>query len=169
MSAALAKRGYGLVYGGGNIGLMGIMADAALQAGTEVIGVIPQSLVEKEVAHHGLTDLRIVSSMHDRKALMADLSDGFVAMPGGYGTLEEFCEILTWAQLGLHQKPFGLLNIGRFYDPFLAQIDLAVRTRFLREEHRSLLMVEKEPDALLQRLIDYEPMPVHKWIRPEET
>ena len=164
LGRALGQRKLGLVYGGGNIGLMGILADAALAAGAEVIGVIPQALVDKELAHRGVTELRVVGSMHERKALMTGLSDAFLALPGGYGTLEEFCEILTWAQLGIHSKPCGLLNVEGFYDPFLAQIDRGVEQRFIREPHRRLLLVEGEPEALLRRLETAHPPALHKWI-----
>jgi hypothetical protein len=169
LGAALAKLHLGLVYGGGNVGLMGIVADAALAQGGEVIGVIPQALVDKELAHRGLTELRIVHSMHDRKGLMAGLAEGFVALPGGYGTLEEFCEILTWSQLGLHRKACGLLNVLGFYDPFLAQIEHAVKARFIRPEHRALMLVEEKPEPLLRRLREFRPPPVHKWIDLDET
>jgi uncharacterized protein (TIGR00730 family) len=148
----MAARGLGLVYGAGNIGLMGILADAVLQAGGEVIGVIPQGLVDREVAHRGLTELRIVETMHQRKALMADLADGFAALPGGFGTGDELFEILTWAQLGLHGKPIGLLNVGGYFDPLLAWMDGMVLEGFLRPEHRKLLAVESEVDGLLDRL-----------------
>jgi uncharacterized protein (TIGR00730 family) len=166
---ALAVRKTSLVYGGGNIGLMGIIADAAIKAGGEVIGVIPQALVDKELAHYGVTDLRIVHSMHERKALMAELSDGFIALPGGFGTLEEFCEILTWAQLGLHQKPFGLLNVSGFYDHFLQFLDHIVETRLLRPQHRALVLDAKSVDDLLTRLSNWKTTLVDKWIHPEET
>jgi uncharacterized protein (TIGR00730 family) len=169
LGAALARHGLGLVYGGGNIGLMGILADAALAHGSEVIGVIPQALVDKELAHRGVTELRIVKSMHERKALMADLSDAFIALPGGYGTLDEFCEILTWAQLGLHRKPCGLINVERFFDPFLAHIDTATQARFIRPQHRALILVEQQPESLLQRLLAYHPPVAHKWIDRDET
>src|ERR1051326_8186709 len=135
LGTALAKRGIGVVFGVGRIGLMGVLANAALAQGGNVTGVIPQALVEKELAHTGLTQLRIVASMHGRKALMAELSDAFIALPGGYGTLEEFCEILTWSQLGLHRKPCGLLNVQGFYDSFLQQIDRAVEAGFLISKH----------------------------------
>src|SRR5438477_12302852 len=151
MGAAVAKHGLDLVYGGGNVGLMGVVADAALAEGGKVIGVIPQALVEKELAHRGLTELRIVQSMHERKALMAELASAFIALPGGYGTLEELCEIITWSQLGLHRKPCGLLNVEHFYNPFLAQIELAVSARFIRSEHQGLFVVEENPELLLQR------------------
>jgi uncharacterized protein (TIGR00730 family) len=162
---ALAGQGWGLVYGGGHIGLMGVLADAVLAAGGEVIGVIPQSMVEKELAHAGLTQLHVVETMHQRKALMADLSDGFVALPGGYGTLDETFEILTWAQLGLHTKPVGMLNVDGFFDPLLAWIDRAVREGFLREKHRSLLQIADDPTLLLGALATRPPGPeTPKWI-----
>ena len=166
---ALARRGIELVYGGGNVGLMGIVADAALKARGRVTGVIPQSLVDRELAHQGVTDLRIVSSMHERKAMMADLSDAFIALPGGYGTLEELCEILTWAQLGLHQKPFGLLNVRQFYASFIAQIDHAVRMKFIRPQHRDLLMTSDSIEGLLEQFATFKPLPAHKWIDRDET
>ena len=165
----LARRGLELVYGGGNVGLMGIVADAAIAAGGKVVGVIPQSLVDRELAHRGITDLRIVDSMHVRKAMMADLSDAFIALPGGYGTLEELCEILTWAQLGLHQKPFGLLNVQKFYDGFIAHIDHAVNMKFIRPQHRELLMTSDTIEGLLEQFATFKPLPVHKWIGRDET
>jgi uncharacterized protein (TIGR00730 family) len=169
LGQALAIRKISLVYGGGNIGLMGIIADAAMNAGGEVIGVIPQALVDKELAHHGVTDLRIVHSMHERKALMAELSDGFIALPGGFGTLEEFCEILTWAQLGLHKKPFGLLNVSGFYDHFLQFLDHIVEARLLRPQHRALVLDATSVDDLLTRISNWKTTLVNKWIHPEET
>jgi hypothetical protein len=165
----LAARKIALVYGGGNIGLMGVIADAVMQGGGEVIGVIPQALVDKELAHHGITDLRIVHSMHERKALMAELSNAFIALPGGYGTLEEFCEVLTWAQLGLHEKPFGLLNVSGFYDHFLRFLDHVVETRLLRPEHRALALEAQTVDDLLNQIAAWEPTPMGKWIHPDET
>lgn len=170
MGEALDRRGLGLVYGGGNVGLMGTVADAVLAAGGQAIGVIPEFLVAKEIAHTGLSKLHIVGSMHDRKALMADLSDGFIALPGGYGTLEEFCEVLTWAQLGLHQKPNGLLNIEGYYDPLLQLFDRAVQEAFLKPQLRQLVLQATEPDQLLDQMADYTPQPVDKWIgRTTET
>ncbi|HEY9743191.1 MAG TPA: TIGR00730 family Rossman fold protein [Coleofasciculaceae cyanobacterium] len=169
MGEALALRGIGLVYGGGNVGLMGIVADAALAAGGEVIGVIPKALVAKELAHTGLTDLRVVGSMHERKALMAELSDAFVALPGGYGTFEEFCEVLTWAQLGLHRKPCGLLNVEGYYDHLIALFDHALGEEFLRPQHHSLVLEEQEPMRLLDKLAGYQPVLVDKWIDRGET
>jgi hypothetical protein len=169
LAALLARQGLGLVYGGGNVGLMGIVADAALAHGGEVIGVIPQALVDKELAHQRLSRLHVVHSMHERKALMAELADAFIALPGGYGTLEEFCEIVTWAQLGLHRKPCGLLNVAGYYDPFLAQIGHAVKARFVRAENRELIVVDAQPAALLQRLRRTRPPAVPKWIGKDET
>jgi uncharacterized protein (TIGR00730 family) len=160
----LAVRGIELVYGGGNVGLMGSIADAVLAAGGHVIGVIPQALVDKEVAHRGLPDLRIVHSMHDRKSLMAELSDAFIALPGGLGTLEEFCEIATWTQLGFHQKACGLLNIDGFYDELLAFLDHATAERFIRPEHRTIVLAAADPATLLDRLETYELPKVQKWI-----
>jgi uncharacterized protein (TIGR00730 family) len=160
----LAERGIGLVYGGARVGLMGAVADATLTAGGTVIGVIPQALVDKEVAHTGLTELRVVSSMHERKATMAELSDAFVALPGGWGTLEEFFEVLTWAQLGLHRKACGLLNVAGYFDGLLAFADHAVDERFLRRENREMVLVAGEPAHLLERLARYEPPAVDKWI-----
>lgn len=165
----LARQKLELVYGGGCVGLMGILADSVLEQGGHVIGVIPEALVAKEVAHKGLPDLRVVKSMHERKALMAELSDGFIALPGGFGTYEEFCEILTWAQLGLHKKPFGLLNVAGFYDPLLSLFDHSVTEGFIRQAHRDLVMVEESPEILLQRLATFHPPEVRKWIGPDET
>ena len=169
LGATVARLGLGVVYGGGNIGLMGVLADAVLARKGEVIGVIPQALVDKELAHHGVTELRVVHSMHERKALMAELADAFVALPGGYGTLEEFCEVLTWAQLGFHAKPCGLLNVAGFYDSFLALLDHAVRERFIRPEHRSLVVVDPEPEVLIRRLAESAPPALPKWIDRDET
>lgn len=169
MGVALARAGLGLVYGGGNVGLMGVIADAVLAQGVQVVGVIPQGLVDKEVAHAGLTELRIVHSMHERKAMMAELADAFIALPGGYGTMEEFCEIVTWAQLGLHRKPCGLLNVEGFYDPLLAQIDRAVQAGFIRKQHRAFILVGEKPESLLDALIHFQPPSLHKWIDRDET
>ncbi|GAP97460.1 LOG family protein [Leptolyngbya sp. NIES-2104] len=167
LGTAIANRGISLVYGGGNVGLMGVIADAVLSAGGEVFGVIPEFLVSKELAHQGLTRLETVESMHDRKARMAELSDAFIALPGGYGTLEEFCEVLTWAQLGLHQKPHGLLNIAGYYDPLLQFFDQAVSEKLVRPVHRALVIEATEPEVLLDRLSAYEPQNVDKWIKKE--
>jgi hypothetical protein len=150
--AALAGRGLGLVYGGGHVGLMGVLADAVLAAGGEVVGVIPQAMVDRELAHGRLTELLVVDTMHQRKALMADRADAFAALPGGFGTADELFEILTWAQLGLHAKPVGLLNVAGFFGPLLEWVALAVREGFLRREHRDLLAVADAPEALLELL-----------------
>jgi len=163
LATVLAERKLGIVYGGGNVGLMGVLADAALARGGEVIGVIPQKLVDKEVAHHGVTELGIVETMHERKALMNDLSDAFLALPGGFGTLDEFFEVLTWAQLGFHGKPCALLNVAGYYDGMLAMLDHAVTERFLRPAHRELVIADTDPLRLLQRLSAFVPAPKGKW------
>jgi uncharacterized protein (TIGR00730 family) len=168
LGTALARREIGLVYGGASVGLMGAVADAALDEGGDVIGVIPEALVKKEVAHGGLVDLRIVGSMHERKALMAELSDGFIALPGGLGTLEELFEVWTWAQLGYHAKPCALLNVAGFYDPLIAFLDGVVAHRFLKPAHRDMLLVAEDSDALLDRLASYRPPDVGKWIGPAD-
>jgi uncharacterized protein (TIGR00730 family) len=166
----LAAEGIAAVYGGGGVGLMGVLADAMIERGGEVIGVIPRSLTEREIAHRGVTDMRVVESMHERKALMADLADAFVALPGGIGTLEELFEVYTWAQLGLHRKPCALLNVAGYYDGIEEFLAHAVNERFLRDETRELLMIETEPRALLERLRAFEPgAAVPKWIDREET
>lgn len=164
LGAALVERGMGLVYGGASVGIMGVIADAVLAAGGEVIGVIPQALVDKEVAHGNLADLRIVSSMHERKATMADLADGFIALPGGFGTLEELFEVLTWAQLGMHGKPCALLDVDGYFDGLLQFVDHAIAQGFIRPEHRSLILVDRSPGGLLDRLAAYEPPSLTKWI-----
>jgi uncharacterized protein (TIGR00730 family) len=151
----LCRRSIELIYGGGDVGLMGVLADACLAQGGRVIGVIPQALVDKEVAHSGLTELRVVSSMHERKAIMANLSDAFMALPGGYGTWEELFEMLTWSQLGIHGKPCGLLNVNGYYDPLLELADKAVSEGFLREVNRDLLLSDADPERLLDRLSAY--------------
>ena len=158
-----------IVYGGGNVGLMGVLADAVLALGGEVIGVIPRSLVQKEVAHTGLTDLRVVDSMHQRKALMAELSDAFIALPGGYGTFEEFCEVLTWTQLGLQRKPCGILNVDGYFDPLLKLFDHAVAEQFLKPVHRGLVIADDNAESLVARLNDCEVPLVNKWIGGKET
>ena len=169
MGSLLASRGLGLVYGGGNVGLMGVIADAVLAGGGEVIGVIPSALADRELAHTGVTDLRIVDSMHTRKAMMADLSDAFIAMPGGVGTFEEFFEAVTWTQLGVHRKPCGLLNTAGFYTPLAAFIDQAVTEGFIKPVHRSMIVVDDHPERLLDSLTKIELPDVPKWIRREET
>jgi hypothetical protein len=152
LGRALVRRHYGLVYGGGKVGLMAVIADTMLALNGHVTGVIPDGLVTKEVAHEGLSELRIVRSMHERKAVMADLSDGFIAMPGGIGTMEEFFEVLSWAQLGIHNKPCALLNAAGYYQPLIGFLDHAVAEDFLAPKHRSLLFVENEPEKLLERI-----------------
>jgi uncharacterized protein (TIGR00730 family) len=166
----LVENGITLVYGGASVGLMGRLADTVLSEGGEAVGVMPRALVEREIAHLGLTDLHVVDSMHERKALMADLSDAFVALPGGLGTLDELFEVYTWAQLGMHRKPCGLLNVGGYYQHVADFLDHAVAERFVREEHRDMLIVEDEPEAMLDRLRDFDPAALTpKWIDREET
>jgi uncharacterized protein (TIGR00730 family) len=155
LGALLAARGLTLVYGGGNVGMMGQIANAVLENGGAVTGVIPQAIADMEVAHTGLNDLRIVDSMHTRKALMAELSDGFIALPGGLGTLEEFVEVLTWAQLGFHEKPCGLLNTHGYYDRLLTFIDHVADQQFIQPAHRDLILVDEEPAALLEKFSGY--------------
>lgn len=161
----LAERGLGLVYGGGCVGLMGALADSVLCAGGEAIGVIPHDLLRREVGHRGLTKLHVVETMHQRKALMADLSDAFIALPGGYGTLEEFCEMVTWAQLGIHQKPCGLLNIDRYWHDLVEFFDHSVDEGFVRPENSQLILVASTPQGMLERLQEWTP-PSHleKWL-----
>lgn len=167
VGAELARRSIALVYGGGNVGLMGVLADAVLAADGHVIGVIPEALMAREVGHRGLPDLRVVNTMHERKALMAELSDGFIALPGGFGTFEEFFEIVTWAQLGLHAKPCSLLNVNGFYDPLLRLADHAIEECFVKPKQKDLIVVESEFGALLDRMarqyLPHEP----KWIGKE--
>jgi len=169
MGALLAKRGMGLVYGGGNVGLMGVIADAVLERGGEVIGVIPQALANREIAHTGVTALHIVDSMHTRKAMMAELSDAFVAMPGGVGTFEEFFEAVTWTQLGLQRKPCGLLNVNGFYSPLSAFIDQAVTEGFIKPVHRAAIVVDSDPGRLLDTLAAIRLPDVPKWIGRDQT
>jgi uncharacterized protein (TIGR00730 family) len=167
-AAALARRlvahGIAIVYGGSGVGLMGALADAALEAGGEVIGVMPRSLVEKDVAHTRLSDLRVAGSMHERKALMAGLSDAFIALPGGYGTFEEFCEALTWTQLGLQRKPCGILDVEGYYNPLLALFDHAVAERFLHPVHRRMVISGSDPESLIAGLLEQETPLADKWI-----
>jgi uncharacterized protein (TIGR00730 family) len=169
LGRALAMRGVGLVYGGARVGLMGAVADAVLAGVGHVTGVIPRALIEKEVAHTGLSDLRIVDSMHERKALMADLADGFIALPGGWGTLDEMFEILTWAQLGLHTKPCGLLNVHGYYDGLLSFLEHSTAEGFVRREYRAMISVAESPAALLDQLQAYVPLRVEKWIEAAST
>jgi hypothetical protein len=165
---AIARAGYELVYGGGRVGLMGVVADATLQAGGSVIGVIPTALVEKETQHSGLTQLHVVRSMHERKALMADLADAFIALPGGFGTLDEFCEIITWAQLGYHRKPVCMLNVEGFFDTFMAFIDFTVNEGFIKPQHHNLIVIEGDARRLIEKLTTYQPPLTDKWLRHED-
>jgi uncharacterized protein (TIGR00730 family) len=170
LARLLVKDDIGVVYGGGGVGLMGALADAVLAEGGEVIGVIPRALVDREIAHRDVTDMRVVGSMHERKALMAELAGAFIALPGGLGTLEELFEVYTWAQLGLHRKPCALLNVEGYFDGIEDFLSHAVAERFLREEHRELLMIERDPGALLDRIRNFDPdVSVPKWIDREET
>ena len=169
LGGLLAARQIGLIYGGGNVGLMGVVANAVLDAGGEVIGVIPHSLAQREIEHRGLTQLHVVDSMHTRKAMMADLADAFIAMPGGVGTFEEFFEAVTWTQLGLHRKPCGLLNVAGFYSPLAAFIDQAVSEGFIKPVHRAAIVVDSDPARLLDSLMTVELPSVPKWIRRDET
>jgi uncharacterized protein (TIGR00730 family) len=164
MGRALAGRRIGLVYGGGSVGLMGALADAALAGGGEVVGVIPRALQLRELAHAGLTHLHVVGSMHERKAKMAELAQGFVALPGGMGTLEELAEVLTWAQLGLHARPIGLLDVAGYYGPIVSFLDRAVQEGFVKAEHRQLLTVAGDPGTLLDRFDAWQPVAVERWI-----
>lgn len=163
MGKLLAQRNIGLVYGGGDVGLMGVVADAAIDAGGEVTGVIPKLLADKEVAHQRLTDLRIVNTMHERKHIMAELSDAFIAMPGGFGTLEELFEVVTWTQLSFHNKACGVLNVDGYYDGLLTFLDHATAEKFIRPHHREIVVVETEPAALLEKLNKFEHADVQKW------
>ena len=164
----LAKRGITLVYGGGSVGLMGVIATTVLKEGGEAIGIIPKFLEEREIAHIHLTELHIVDSMHERKAKMADLADGFIAMPGGPGTLEELVEVFTWAQLGLHEKPIGLLNVNQYYDPLIAFLDHMTNEQFMEERHRHMILVESEPARLLNQFNDYKPPEVKTFLREDQ-
>jgi uncharacterized protein (TIGR00730 family) len=168
LGSTLAARGIGLVYGGGKVGLMGELANSTLARGGEVTGVIPQALFEKEVAHTNLTALHVVDSMHDRKGMMGDLADAFITLPGGFGTMEEFFEVLTWAQLGIHRKACGLLNVDGYYDGLLALFDSFVSERFARREHRDFVIAEREIDMLLDRIIAYVPPALPRWVADDE-
>lgn len=169
LGADLARRGVTLVFGGGGIGLMGVVADAVLAGGGRAIGVIPESLVAKELAHKGAVTLRVVDTMHERKALMAELSDAFIALPGGYGTLDEFCEVLTWAQLGIHTKPCGLLNVAGYFDGFLAFLSHAAAERFIHPEHLEMLVSAREVSPLLDRLARARVPQVPKWLDLQQS
>ena len=160
----LARRGIRLVYGGGRVGLMGVLAESALRSGGEVHGVITRALRDKEVAHLGLTTLRIVATMHERKAAMAAEAEAFVMLPGGFGTLDEFFEALTWTQLGIHAKPCGILNVGGFYDPLLELFEAATRQHFIRAEHRDMVVVEADPVSMIERLAGWVPVTAGKWL-----
>jgi len=165
LASYLASQGIGIVYGGGNVGIMGVIADAALAAGGEVIGVIPESLLAKELGHVGLTELRITRSMHERKQIMVDLSDGFIALPGGFGTLDELFETLTWLQLGFHAKPVGLLNVNGFFDHLLVFLDHMTASGFLKPVHRASLLMENDSAALLTAMRLFQPHTCGKWIQ----
>ncbi len=164
LGALLARRGIALVYGGGHVGLMGTVADGALDAGGHVIGVIPRALMDRELGHTGIQDLRVVADMHERKMTMAGLADAFIAMPGGWGTLEELTEMLTWLQLGIHAKPIGVLNVAGYFDGFLRFAESMIEERFVRPEHRALFRVETEPEALVDRLAAPAAPPIDKWM-----
>lgn len=165
----LVREGLALVYGGGNVGLMGELANAVLDAGGEAIGVIPRALWDREVGHRGLTELRIVESMHERKALMAELADAFIALPGGLGTFEEIFEILTWSQLGMHQKPCGFLDVAGYFAPLASFLDHAVAEGFVQMEHRRMMFFDADAESLLRRFDHYDPPPVRKWIDHAHT
>ena len=167
LAQRLAQQGIGLVYGGGSVGIMGSIADAMVAAGAEVIGVIPRALDEKEVSHAGVSELVVVDSMHERKALMAELSDGFIALPGGLGTIEELFEVLTWTQLGFHHKPCGLLNVQGYFDQLVAFLDHTVEQAFVKPVHRDILLVEENADSLLRRMAAFQPPADEKWIGRE--
>lgn len=169
LSRTLVRNGISIVYGGARVGIMGIIADTALAEGGKVVGVIPRALVEKEVAHQGLSKLHVVESMHERKALMAELSDGFIALPGGMGTLDELFEVLTWAQLGFHSKPCGVLNVSSYYDQLLSFISMASSEGYIRPQHRDMLIVSDSPDELIALFESYRPPEVKKWISKGET
>jgi uncharacterized protein (TIGR00730 family) len=169
LGALLAAEGIGVVYGGGSVGLMGELADAALAAGGEVTGIIPRALWEREIGHRALTNLHVVETMHERKAMMASLADGFIALPGGLGTLEEIFEIWTWAQLGIHLKPLGFLDVNGFWSPLMTFLDRAVDAGFVRAQHRDIAVVERDAAQLLRRFRNYEPPTVHKWMTKAET
>lgn len=168
MGMEIGRRGLGLVYGGGRVGLMGVLADAALEEGGEVVGVIPEALLDRELGHEGLTKLHVVQSMHERKQLMADLSDGFVTLPGGFGTLEELMEVLSWAQLGIHEKPCGILEVEGYFEPLISLFDRAVADGFLRPEHRALVLEEEDPGLLLEAMDRYTPPATKRWAGPRD-
>ncbi|WP_020484153.1 TIGR00730 family Rossman fold protein [Methylomonas sp. MK1] len=169
LAAELVSRNIRLVYGGAGIGIMGMVADQVLKLGGQAIGVIPKALAHKEVAHPNLTELHVTESMHERKMLMAELADGFIALPGGIGTLEELFEIWTWAQLGFHQKPCGVLNVAGYYDALISFLDHVAAEQFVKPHHRAMLMVEADPNLLLDRYVNYQPPAVKHWVNKHET
>lgn len=169
LGRVMAERKLALVYGGGSVGLMGVLADAVLEGGGHVIGIIPEALAAREVAHKGASELHVVPSMHVRKAQMVEQSDGFLALPGGLGTLEEICEALTWAQLGIHYKPCGLLNAEGYFDPLIEMLDRAVEMGFVRQKNRDMLLVDDDPAGLLDRFDAYEAPPVEKWLTRDQV
>ncbi len=169
LGRAIAGRGWTLVYGGGNVGLMGVVADAVMNAGGKVIGVIPEALLARELGHHGVTELRVVNTMHERKAMMAELADAFIAMPGGIGTFEEFFEVLTWAQLGIHHKPCGLLDTRGYYQPVIHLLANAVTEGFLRAEHQQMVLKAEQVEELLAQMEAHKPPQTAKWIRKSQT
>ena len=169
LGGLLAQRGHGLVYGGGHVGLMGIIADAVLEAGGSVTGVIPKPMTERELAHETVTKLYVVSSMHERKALMASLSDAFIALPGGYGTLEELFEVIAWAQLGIHRKPIGLLNVAGYFDALLSLVDHMIGEGFIKTKHRGLFVTAAQPQALLDAVQHHQMPATRRWLTEEET
>ena len=169
LGGLLAQRGHGLVYGGGHVGLMGIIADAVLEAGGSVTGVIPRPMTERELAHETVTKLYVVSSMHERKALMASLSDAFIALPGGYGTLEELFEVIAWAQLGIHRKPIGLLNVAGYFDALLSLVEHMIGEGFIKTKHRGLFVTAAQPQALLDTLQHHQMPATRRWLTEEET
>ncbi len=169
LGRVLARHGHGLVYGGGSVGLMGVIADAVLAGGGEVIGVIPEALATKELAHPNITVMHVVPSMHARKAHMVELSDAFIAMPGGFGTFEELFEVITWAQLGIHRKPIGLLNVAGYFDTLMELIEHAIAEEFIKPEYRQLIVTTDQPTTLLDALVHHRMPAVRKWITPEET
>ena len=169
LGQALLQRGIGLVYGGGGVGMMGRISETVKSGGGEIIGIIPNALLAREAGRNDIGELRIVRSMHERKAIMVEISDGFIAIPGGFGTFEEFCEIVTWAQLGLHAKPVGLLNVDSYFDPLIAQFDRAVTEEFAYPENRTLILHETNPDRLLDLMEAYNPPKVEQWIDPDEA
>jgi uncharacterized protein (TIGR00730 family) len=169
LGQALLQRGIGLVYGGGGVGLMGRISETVKSGGGEIIGIIPSALLGREVGRQDIGELRVVRSMHERKAMMVEISDGFIAIPGGFGTFEEFCEIVTWAQLGLHAKPVGLLNVDSYFDPLIEQFDRSVTEGFAYAENRALILHETNPDRLLDLMESYNPPEVEQWIDPDEA